>query len=211
MKETLSDENRRPLSFRRTGRAFVEVVTHRTVVAYMMAATATFAAFVGYLTSAQQIFQETYGLGPLFPVAFGGLAGSLGLAGFVNSRIVLRLGMHRLVFLALGSMITLATSFTIVAYAFDGVPPLWVAFLLLSPMFFSHGMLFGNLNALAMQPMGHIAGSAAAVIGTVTTALSASVGSMIGQAYDGTVLPLAMGFTGSAVLALVFCLLAQKR
>ncbi len=77
-------------------------------------------------------------------------------------------------------------------------------------MFFCHGMLFGNLNALAMQPMGHIAGSAAAVIGTVVTAISATVGSLIGQAYDGTVLPLALGFAGFSVLTLGFCRWADR-
>ena len=208
--ETLADEYRRPLSFRRIGDAFVEVVSHRVVVAYMMAATCMFSAFVGYLTSAQQIFQETYGLGPLFPLAFGGLAGSLGLAAFVNSRIVVGLGMRRLVHIALGCLVVLATAFTVVAQAFGGVPPLWLVFLLLSPTFFAHGMLFGNLNALAMQPMGHIAGSAAAVIGTVTTALSATLGSLIGQAYDGTILPFALGFAVSSVLASAFCLWAER-
>lgn len=208
--ETLSDEHRHPLSFRRVGRALLEVLTHRTVVAYLMATACLFSAFVGYLTSAQQIFQETYGLGRLFPFAFGGLAGSIGLAAFVNSRIVVLLGMRRLVYLALAGIIALTWSFAGFALLFDGVPPLWLAFLLLVPMFFCHGMLFGNLNALAMQPMGHIAGSAAAVIGTVVTTISATVGSLIGQAYDGTVLPLALGFAGFSVLALVFCRWADR-
>ncbi|MDX9859769.1 MAG: multidrug effflux MFS transporter [Rhodospirillales bacterium] len=208
--ETLSDEHRHPLSFRRVGRALVEVLTHRTVVAYLMATACLFSAFVGYLTAAQQIFQETYGLGRLFPLAFGGLAGSIGLAAFVNSRIVVLLGMRRLVYLALAGIITLTWSFAGFALLFDGVPPLPLVFLLLVPMFFCHGMLFGNLNALAMQPMGHIAGSAAAVIGTVVTAISATVGSLIGQAYDGTVLPLAFGFAGFSLLALVFCRWADR-
>jgi len=208
--ETLSDEHRHPLSFRRVGRALVEVLTHRTVVAYLMATACLFSAFVGYLTAAQQIFQETYGLGRLFPLAFGGLAGSIGLAAFVNSRIVVLLGMRRLVYFALAGIITLTWSFAGFALLFDGVPPLSLVFLLLVPMFFCHGMLFGNLNALAMQPMGHIAGSAAAVIGTVVTAISATVGSLIGQAYDGTVLPLAFGFAGFSLLALVFCRWADR-
>ncbi len=208
--ESLSDAHRHPLSFRRVGRAFVEVLTHRKVFAYLMATACLFSAFVGYLTSAQQVFQETYGLGQLFPFAFGGLAGTLGLAAFVNSRIVMWLGMRKLVYIALTGMIVLTTTFAGIAYLFDGIPPLWLVFLLLGPTFFCHGMLFGNLNALAMQPMGHIAGSAAAVIGTVTTAVSATVGSIIGQAYDGTILPLAGGFTAFSILTLAFFLWGDR-
>ncbi len=208
--ETLSDAHRHPLSFRRVGRALVEVLTHRVVIAYLLAAACLFSAFVGYLTSAQQIFQETYGLGGLFPIAFGGLAGSIGLAAFVNSRIVVLMGMRRLVYMALFGMIGLAVAFAGLALLFNGVPPMWLTFVVLVPMFFCHGMLFGNLNALAMQPMGHIAGSAAAVIGTVVTAISATVGSLIGQAYDGTILPLALSFAGFGILALGCCRWADR-
>jgi DHA1 family bicyclomycin/chloramphenicol resistance-like MFS transporter len=77
-------------------------------------------------------------------------------------------------------------------------------------VFFCHGTLFGNLNALAMQPMGHIAGSAAAVIGAGTTALSATMGSLVGQAYNETVLPLALSFTLFSALALVFSRWAER-
>jgi len=208
--ETLSDAHRHPLSFRRVGRALVEVLTHRVVIAYLLATACLFSAFVGYLTSAQQIFQETYGLGRLFPFAFGGLAGSIGLAAFVNSRIVVRLGMRRLVYMALAGIIALTWTFAGLALLFNGVPPMWLTFVVLVPMFFCHGMLFGNLNALAMQPMGHIAGSAAAVIGTVVTAISATVGSLIGQAYDGTILPLALSFAGFGILALGCCRWADR-
>ncbi|MCG8511517.1 MAG: hypothetical protein MI741_20075, partial [Rhodospirillales bacterium] len=77
------------------------------------------------------------------------------------------------------------------------------------PMFFCNGILFGNLNALAMQPMGHIAGSAAAVLGAGSTVVSASLGSLIGQAFDGTLLPLAFGFTLFSLMALAFSLWAD--
>lgn len=202
--ETLAPEHRHPLGFGRVGRAMVEVVRHRTTMCYLLAISSIFAALIGYLTSAQQIFQEVYGLGPLFPVAFGGLACSIGLASFTNSRLVGLLGMRRLVWIFLSGAISLAMTFAATALLFKGVPPFWLMFPLMVPMFFCHGMLFGNLNALAMQPMGHIAGSAAAVIGTATTALSALLGSLIGQAFDGTVLPMALGFAGFGLLALVF-------
>jgi MFS transporter, DHA1 family, multidrug resistance protein len=208
--ETLAPENRHPLSLARVGRAFAEIATHRRTMAYLLATACVFSAFVGYLTSAQQILQELYGLGPLFPVAFGVLAGSIGLASFVNARLVMRLGMRRLVPAALAATSVLAGLLAAFALAFGGVPPLFLVFALLIPVFFGLGTTFGNLNALAMQPMGHIAGSAAAVIGAGTTTLSATLGSLIGQAYDGTILPLALAFALFPVLALLLCRWAER-
>ncbi len=208
--ETLAPENRLPLNFRRVGMAFREVVSHRRVMGYLFAVACLFSAILGYVTSAQQIFQEVYGLGELFPVAFGALAGSIGLSSFANSRLVIRFGMLRLARIALLTMIALMAGFAVGTVAWQGIPPLWLLFVLLVPGFFCLGMLFGNLNALAMQPMGHIAGSAAAVIGTLTTGLSATVGSLIGQAFDGTVMPLALGFLVLSVLAFAFTQWASR-
>ena len=190
--------------------ALGEVVTHRITMGYLFAISSIFSAFVGYLTSAQQVLQELYGLGALFPVAFGLLAGSLGLSSFANSRLVMRLGMRRL---ARGSLMTqtaFAVVFVAVTVLFDGVPPLWLLFVLLLPIFFCVGTLFGNLNGLAMQPMGHIAGSAAAVIGAASTTISTVLGSLVGQSYDGTVLPLALGFAVFGGLSLFFGLWAER-
>ena len=208
--ETLAPEHRLPLNFRRIGRAFREIVTHRRVMGYLFAVACLFSSILGYVTSAQQIFQEIYGLGELFPVAFGALAGSIGLSSFANSRLVMRFGMLRLARIALLAMITLMAGFAASAVAWHGMPPLWLVFVLLVPGFFCLGMLFGNLNALAMQPMGHIAGSAAAVIGTLTTGLSATLGPLIGQAYDGTVLPMAFGFLVLSVLSYSFTQWASR-
>lgn len=208
--ETLHPDHRRPLTAIHVALAFREIVTHRSTMGYMLAATCVFSAFVGYLTSAQPVLQELYGLGERFPIAFGCFASSIGVAALVNSRLVGRLGMRVLVRRALVGMVTLAGGFLAVSLAFDGVPPLWLAFVFLVPMFFCHGTLFGNLNALAMQPMGHIAGSAASVIGAISTVLSATLGSMVGMAYDATVLPLAAGFTVFPALALLLCAWAAR-
>lgn len=204
MPETLRPENRRPLTIRRVGAAFREILTHRVTMGYLLAMSCVFSAFVGYLSTAQQVFQELYGLGAKFPLAFGCMAGTLGIAAFINSRLVVRLGMRLLIRRALASTVVLAGAFSIVSYVFDGVPPLWLVFTFMMPVFFCHGTVFGNINAMAMQPMGHIAGSAAAVIGALSTILSALTGSLIGQAYNDTVLPLALSFTVMPLLALVF-------
>lgn len=208
--ETLPPERRYPLSFRRVGSAFREVVSHRMAMGYLLAAASLLSALIGYVTSAQQILQDLYGLGELFPVAFGALASSLGLASFVNSRTVTSLGVRKTIRMALTAMIVLTAASATSAFLYDGLPPLWLVFMFFVPMFFCLGMLFGNMNALAMQPMGHIAGSAAAVIGTGTTALSAMLGSLVGQAFDGTILPLAVSFLVFTVLALVFSVWAER-
>jgi DHA1 family bicyclomycin/chloramphenicol resistance-like MFS transporter len=69
--------------------------------------------------------------------------------------------------------------------------------------FFGIGLLFGNLNALAMQPLGHIAGTGAAAVGGLQTLISLSLGTAIGQSYDGTVVPLVAGFAILSVLAMI--------
>ena len=105
-------------------------------------------------------------------------------------------------------MTALAASLAVVAWFFGGIPPLWMLFLFVVPMFFCAGALFGNLNAMAMQPMGHIAGSAAAVIGAGTTLISAAFGSLIGQSLEGTVLPMALSFALFSALSHACCLWA---
>ncbi len=208
--ETLRPEHRHPLTFRRTYRAFREVLANRSTMGYLMAAAFVFSAFLGYLTSAQQILQELYGLGDRFPIAFGGLAGSLGFASFVNSRLVIRLGTRMLAHGTLKIMIALSIAFVGATWFFDGVPPLWLLFVILVPMFFCNGVLFGNLNAMAMQPMAHIAGATAAVVGAGTTVISTVFGSSVGQAFDGTLFPLAIAFTGFSILSLACCLWARR-
>jgi DHA1 family bicyclomycin/chloramphenicol resistance-like MFS transporter len=119
----------------------------------------------------------------------------LGTASFLNARLVMRYGMNNLVRVSLGAVFGLAVIFLGVSYAFAGQPPLWslMAYLMLS--FFCTGILFGNINAMAMQPLGHLAGIGAAVVGSISTLISMLLGILIGQNYNGTVLPLVIGMT----------------
>jgi DHA1 family bicyclomycin/chloramphenicol resistance-like MFS transporter len=208
--ETLPREKRRIFSARHLWRAFCEVCSNRVAVAYTLAASLIFGAFVGYLTSSQQIFQEQYRTGEWFAFYFALVAGSLGLASYANSRLVVRYGMKILTLLALIFLSTVSGGFFLLALAFEGHPPFELLLLYLMVGFFPVGVLFGNLKALAMESLGHIAGKAAAVIGSITTHISLFLGSLIGQAYDGTVLPLAAGFAGLGTLSLGICLWVQK-
>lgn len=192
--ETLPPEKRAPLSLRRIWLAVKEVVGTRAAFGYTLVGGFIFSAFLGYLTMSQQIFQDQYGVGEMFAVYFGVLALALGTASFVNARLVMHFGMRKLSYYALVALTLLSGLFVIYTYIHDGHPPLstLVAFFMVT--FFCIGILFGNFNAMAMEPLGHIAGVAAAVIGSITTFVSMGLGTLIAQLYDGTVLPLVASF-----------------
>lgn len=200
--ETLPPSRRAPLSPRPILHAVAETFTNRITLGYMMASGLIFGAFVNYLTTAQQVFQEQYELGRWFPVCFGALAFSIGVASFTNGRLVMRFGMRRLSKWALRAECLLAFTFLAIALRERGHPPLplFMGFMLLC--FFFNGILFGNYNARAMEPMGHIAGVAAAVVGSVSSLVSLALGTLFGRAYDGTVLPLVSGFAILGIAAL---------
>lgn len=202
--ETLKESDRHPFSMGRILRAALKICTTRVMLGYILAQGFIIGAFIGYLSTAQQIFQVQYGLGVLFPAFFATLAASLGLASFLNGKLVLRLGMLRICKIALTVMIAVSTVFALIAFAFDGHPPLWALMLYLATTFACVGMLFGNLYAAAMEPLGHVAGIGASVVGSLATLMSLPLATLVGQSYDGSVLPLILGFAilgGLAMLA----------
>ena len=197
--ETLAPTERIPFSLRRIVMGIREVLANRISIGYTVAAGLIMGAFLGYLNSTQQIFQEQYGLGNLFPLFFAVLALSFGCASLLNARLVMRYGMRRLATWASLTNSTVSIVFLAIAYLLAGHPPLWALMTFFLAVFFGIGLLFGNLNALAMEPLGHIAGVGAAVVGALTTTISLLLGILIGQSYNGTVLPVIGGF---AVLTL---------
>jgi DHA1 family bicyclomycin/chloramphenicol resistance-like MFS transporter len=208
--ETLPLDRRRPLSLRSLRDAAMETVRHPVARGYMLAAGLMFGAFLGYIATSPQIFQEQYGLGELFPLVFACLALFFGSASLINSRLVMRLGMQRL---AGGGLIGLSGSailFLPIALQAGGHPPLWAFMAYLAVTFFSFGVLFGNFNALAMEPLGHIAGMAAGVIGTCITFMAMLLGGVIGSFYDGSVTPVVTGFAILGTLSLFAMLLAER-
>ncbi|TDQ84309.1 DHA1 family bicyclomycin/chloramphenicol resistance-like MFS transporter [Dongia mobilis] len=204
--ETLDISRRRELSLGRILRAVIEVFRNRISFGYMTATGLVFGAFIGYLASSQQIFQEMYGVGKWFAVYFGILAISFGAASLLNARLVMRFGMRLLSGRAQWAHTLLSIAFAVAVVALDGVPPLPLFVGYMMATFFLIGILFGNFNALAMSPLGHIAGVGAAVIGACTTFISVGCGAIIGAAYQGTVLPLVVGFAvlGACSLAVTW-------
>lgn len=201
--ETLPKEKRKVFSFKGMLLATAEILRTRTSLAYILAAGLVSGAFLGYLNSAQQIFQEQYQLATLFPLYFAIVALALGGASFVNAQLVMRFGMKLMATRALYFMAGLSlTAFTL-ALLFTGHPPLALFMAYLLTTFFCVGILFGNLNALAMQPLGHIAGLGAAIVGSLSTLISVPLGMLIGLSYNGTIIPLLAGLAILASMAVI--------
>lgn len=200
--ETLAAEDRADFTVTRTMHALKVIFTNRSAFGYTIAAGIITGPFIFYRSSAQQLFQKTYQLGQWFPLYFAGLAFAFGLSSFINGKQVMKFGMHRIVRFALTVMTTTLSLFIIIAWWFNGMPALWIttSFMLLT--FFCIGLLFGNLNALAMEPLGQIAGIGAAVVGSLSTFISATLAVIIGQYFNGTVYPLVVSFSIAGVTTL---------
>ena len=201
--ETLAPNRRLPFSLVRMALAIREIFANRIAFGYTLATGLISGAFIGYLNSAQQVFQAQYGLGRLFPLYFAILALSIGSASFLNARLVMRYGMRLLSLSALLTLGGLSLIFWVIAYVWAGHPPVWALMIYFLMSFFCIGLLFGNLNALAMEPLGHIAGVGAAVVGSLSTLISLLLGTLIGQSYNGTILPLVGGFAILSATAVV--------
>ena len=208
--ETLDPDLRTTFSLRQIGCDIREVVSNRCALGYTISAGLVSGAFIGYLSSAQQIFQSRFDLGNHFPLYFAGLAASIGCASLLNAKLVMHFGMRLLSWRALQSMSLFSAGFFIYASSVDSAPPLWTFMTWGSLTFFSIGLVFGNFNALAIESLGHIAGTASAVIGSLATAISLMLGVFIGQSYDGTVLPLVGGFAILGVASLVTMYLTER-
>jgi DHA1 family bicyclomycin/chloramphenicol resistance-like MFS transporter len=211
MPETLHPEYRFPFSMRRILDGALQTVTTRTSLGYATAMALTMGILFGYLNSSQQIFQtEVYGLGPLFPLAFGAIAAVLGVASFLNSQLVRRLGMRRLSHFGICGFILMAALLLGSAVIFAGRPPLALFGPLLAASLFLMSLMMVNFNAMAIEPLGAIAGTASSVIGVYTSLSGALLGLLVGQAFDGTVIPLGAGFLLLGVLALLVVLWTER-
>ena len=203
--ETLPAERRMRFSLRALAGSALEVLKNRQAVGYTMATGFIFAPFVAYLSAAQQIFQDAYDVGALFPAYFAALALSFGVTALVNGHLVMRYGMRRLSNLAAIGVTLISLASWGGVFAYDGLPPLWVFVVSLMLVFAGVGLIFGNLNALAMQPLGHIAGVGAALVALISTLISVPLGGVIGYSFDGTLYALLGSFAlfGAATFAAI--------
>ncbi len=204
MAETLPVEERRSLSPASLWSAAVEIATNRIAAGYTLAATLTSVALFAYIVSVQQVYGELYGLGTLFPVAFAVSSVGIALASVINGRIVMVIGLKKLAHLTLISFTITGLLLFVLSLFFQ--PPFWLTFLLLSLSMMAFGVLQGNISAITMEPLGHVAGMASSLIGVFSTTTGVLLGGLVGQAYNGTIIPLAFafGFSGLASTLIVF-------
>ena len=184
--ETLPPDRRRSFSPRAIGRAVREILGIRAAVGYTVATGFAFAPFVAYLSSAPQMFAQGYGVGDLFVVWFAVLALVIGVASIVNGRLVMRYGMRRLSTIAAGALALVSAIALLGLFPFEGLFPFWLFMAYFLFVFVCVGLLFGNLNALAMEPLGHVAGVGAAVVASLATLISVPLGAFVGLSFDGT-------------------------
>ncbi|MCP3998293.1 MAG: multidrug effflux MFS transporter [bacterium] len=208
--ETLAEEDRRPINPQAIGESTLEVLRNRQTMGYTLARTATFGAFSSYLASSERIFGEFYGKPDQFPLIFGGIASTMGIAILVNASLVGRIGAKRTVHTFLLLYVAGSFAFWGVAAAAGGLPSFWVFVVGLGGLAGLHALLIPNFNTIAMWPMGHIAGTASAVTGTIPVAIGAIVGAVIDRLYTDTITPLVAAFAILGTLSFLFVLWAER-
>lgn len=167
-------------------------------------------SFMVYLSTSQQIFQEQYHLAEMFPYIFATLSISIGLATFLNSRLVVKFGMVRIAFIACAAYAFISVLYVLLFWSGNN-PSIFVLVGFFVLQFFAVGFLFGNLRALAMQPLGHIAGIGAAINGFLSTVLAVPIANYIGGYIKSSVLPLFIGFSVFGLLSLLVFILMRRK
>lgn len=208
--ETLKPEHRKPFKAKVIWSTFVEVCCHRVAMGYTLTAGLVSGAFITYLGSSQQLFQQAYGLGDAFAWYFSGLAFAIGISSFFNGKMVVKKGMQYMVLRACLLLLVSSLIFLIIALRNQGMPPLsWTTGYLVIA-FIAMGIMFGNLNSLAMEPLGHLAGVGAAVVGSLSTLIAATIAIVIAQFSNHTMIPLSLSFLVAACGAGMITLWVEK-
>ncbi len=200
--ETLPTERRLPLDYSRLARAAGQVLRNRFAIGLTGAQAVIFGFFASYLASSQLFLDDIYDLGDLFPFVFGAQAMVFVVGMLTNTRLLDRLGIKRILTGVFSTYLVMTGVLLIAAVVAGGAPPFWVFMAILAPILFAHSMLIPNLRSAALIPMGAIAGTAAAVIGSITTLGGAIGGALLDSTYDGTLIPFATGGFIAAGVAL---------
>ena len=206
--ETLPPEKRTVLNLKHILAAYGEFLGNRTAAGYTIVSALCFGALFGFISASEQIFLETFAIGDFFALAFASVAAALAAATLTNARLVGRFGMRRLCHAAI--LFFVIVNILHLAIATTMGDNLAVFMIFMSFSFFALGLIGPNCGALAMEPMGHIAGAAAAANGFAGTTLAGVLGAIIGRFYNGTTTPIVMGFAVLGLCALLVALLSEK-
>lgn len=211
--ETHPPERRRPFRLATILSAMREILGNRAIVIYILCISLGFGAMFSFISSAQQVYADTFGKAASFPAWFAGHALIAGTAGPINATLVMRLGMRRLA--TFGFVMQAVLTILVLTLWQSGVlgqqAEFPVFFVWASSIFFMNGLIFGNLNALALEKVGHIAGLAASIVGAVSTLLAVLIATPVGQAFDGTPVPLMLGCASFAVIGSALMIYIRRR
>lgn len=204
----------RPVHLRRGGwsavvTAFMHYLSNRVSVTYTLATGMIFGCLCTFIVNAQQIIGELYEFGDAFALVFGSVALAMAAASLTNARIVLRRGMRRVCHGALLAFVVLSAVLLMTTLLVH--PPAYVFLGCLAALFFLFSLITPNLNAIALEPMGAIAGLASSMVGFVTTILAAVLGWLFGSAYDGTLIPFSLSFFILSLLCLLLVFSVEGR
>lgn len=210
--ETLPISERKKLKANEYFDAFKLVITNASVVKYTLTLALGFGALFGYLNSAQQIFVDTFSAGMKFPLYFAIISILAAPASFINASLVMKYGMRLLATIGFALQIIFAVTILVILNTSTLADHLFLTvFVIWSTIaFFLKGLYFGNLNALAMEPMGKIAGMASAIIGASATMVGILIAIFIGLAFNGTATPVLLGYIICSTAAL-FLMLSQSK
>jgi DHA1 family bicyclomycin/chloramphenicol resistance-like MFS transporter len=205
--ETLVKERRNDFSLKVIWNGVKETSLHPVSASSTIMSGLVFGGLIAYISSAQQIFQNIYLVGKLFPLFFGSLALTVGISSFLNSKLVSKWGLVNLISLALKTMTVTSIIFaTYLLILKITVPALWLLMIYFAIFFFCLGLLFGNLNSLALQPLGHIAGVASSVVGSIQNFIAVFIGTIIASQFSTNLIPIILGFTGLSTVSYLFLL-----
>jgi DHA1 family bicyclomycin/chloramphenicol resistance-like MFS transporter len=185
-----------------------ELIKHKITLGFTIISGFISGAFIVYLSASQIIFENQYGLVDEFPYIFAGLAIGVGVSTFLNGTLVMRLGMWRLSFLAIIVFSVNALLYVLLFWN-SANPSLAVLLAFMAIQFFTIGFIFGNIRAIAMEPIGHIAGIGAAITGFVSTVMAVPIANYIGSFINTTALPLFIGFSIFGVFSIFIFLRMQ--
>ena len=178
--ETLNPSFKVPFTFRVFVKGTKEILRYKETVSCTIISGLITGSFLVYLSSAQHVFEDLYGLTESFPYIFAGLAFSVGFSTLMNGTLVLRFGMRNLSFLALVVFTTIGLGYSLIFWNTED-PGLAVLLISLSLLFLCLGFIWGNMRSIAMEPIGHIAGIGAAITGFISTILSIPISIFVGS------------------------------
>ena len=206
--ETLVPENRQAIDPRTIGRNMITSLTDRLAIGYVLGSAMIFGAMIGFLTSSQQLIAESFGASDNFVLIFGAAIFGMVVANFANAKIVERFGARRVSHAAL--FILLGSGTAMYASASNQPQQLWEFVVLMSLSMAMVGFIAANFSSIALQPFQQIAGAASSAQQSLRMCIGSILGAFIGNAFDGTAIPLGTAMFVCALLSLFVVLYSER-